>query len=743
MSRSERRRGEDSGHGYRGRMYSLVVAAGDQAESSSPPTRRDSLGGASSRRRAPSVEALGDVHVVVAWHEVQRGGFPSGQRPPPTAVAPPEGGSFVAFPIGCYSTDRPAVGDFTVPPYDLYDAAAASGLQPGALSLAAAPPPPAYESYAATFTTTATCRDTTSTREAKRLRTAFDLDDAAAADAPASFEPVFASHATVPNGLRVKGDLWVEGTIYGRLAAPGADYAEFFDLAADAGEDSPLLAGSVVQLRSPDLVLTEDTSGEGPCLVVSAAPAVAGRVPTNAGVRERRGAYVAFLGQVPVRCRGAVRAGDFLVPSRRNDGTAVAAARRADGRQHRANVLGFALTATSAWSGGGKNMARLRVDEAMNDDKDDGDKDDGKDGDDDKDGESMVLCFVRWCDEAPTESFAPFHSRSEDVVPRAGAASTPTASKSDDDDDDDVVSLIVESKSAPLDPPDDDDDEEEDEDLESQCRRRGRDDPHGDCLVTLLTTTRALCVVIVVLYLVVAALEGSAVGRRQHLGPRLRLADSLTALSVTLALITFVLACALAVTFTANLPLAKYLYGAWASYGFLFLLLKCIVHGVIAPGGGADAHHDEVDDDRPLDDDKDDDKDDDDGGFQAGDYADYGAARRSHDDDDDGTDPDEDDGGAEKNMLQKSLYGRRERDPKRHVAAFVLVAFAVAYHVLVALIATKIRRERVPLKPAWAGGRDALRVLKSTVLAAAVLALVLVAQTYLLPNRLGPGIYFA
>lgn len=84
--------------------------------------------------------------------------------------------------------------------------------------------------------------------------------------------------------------------------------------------DSPP-CGTVTQLRSPEQKLTLDTSGEGPCLIVSTSPSVAAGVPD--GPAADCGALVCFIGQVPVRCRGRVDVGDQLVPSMLHDGCAV------------------------------------------------------------------------------------------------------------------------------------------------------------------------------------------------------------------------------------------------------------------------------------------------------------------------------------------------------------------------------------------------------------------------------------
>lgn len=127
----------------------------------------------------------------------------------------------------------------------------------------------------------------------------------------------------------IEGDLRVRGVVYGQLCSKPrcADYAEWFRWAEDHLEfkDEKVIGspppGSVTQLRSPEQKLTLDTSGEGPCLIVSTSPSVAAGVPEDDTAK--MGALVAFIGQVPVRCRGRVEVGDQLVPSMLNDGCAV------------------------------------------------------------------------------------------------------------------------------------------------------------------------------------------------------------------------------------------------------------------------------------------------------------------------------------------------------------------------------------------------------------------------------------
>ena len=111
--------------------------------------------------------------------------------------------------------------------------------------------------------------------------------------------------------MRGSGDVTVRGSIFGRVVTPpeAADYAEWFPWRpSDLASSKQLGPGTVVQLTNGS-ELSLDTSGAGACMVVSTTPSIAAGVPADAA-RRGEGALVAFVGQVPVRCRGPVRLGD-------------------------------------------------------------------------------------------------------------------------------------------------------------------------------------------------------------------------------------------------------------------------------------------------------------------------------------------------------------------------------------------------------------------------------------------------
>jgi hypothetical protein len=105
-----------------------------------------------------------------------------------------------------------------------------------------------------------------------------------------------------------------DGVTYG---SKGADYAEWLPRLEPA-ED--IRWGQVVGVRNGKV--TKDTTVAHQVMVVSRAPIVLGNTPEEG--RAHLYEKVAFMGQVPVMVVGGAKAGDYLIPSGRNDGTAVA-----------------------------------------------------------------------------------------------------------------------------------------------------------------------------------------------------------------------------------------------------------------------------------------------------------------------------------------------------------------------------------------------------------------------------------
>lgn len=137
----------------------------------------------------------------------------------------------------------------------------------------------------------------------------------------------------------------------------GGDYAEFLPKADPA---AIIIPGSVVGIRGGSVSL--DTRDAEQLAVVSSNPALSGNDP-GAEARDAH-VLVAFLGQVDVRVRGAVQAGDFLVASGADDGVAVAVPAAALTSDQAGRVLGRAWASTSEDSSLVRALVSLSPNEA-------------------------------------------------------------------------------------------------------------------------------------------------------------------------------------------------------------------------------------------------------------------------------------------------------------------------------------------------------------------------------------------
>jgi hypothetical protein len=103
------------------------------------------------------------------------------------------------------------------------------------------------------------------------------------------------------------------------LNSGSADFAEWLPKHDPAEALAP---GDVVGIFRGKV--SEDTEDAERALVVSTAPIVSGNYPGEH--QESQYVQIAFVGQVPVKVRGRVDAGDYIVPSGREDGSGVAVA---------------------------------------------------------------------------------------------------------------------------------------------------------------------------------------------------------------------------------------------------------------------------------------------------------------------------------------------------------------------------------------------------------------------------------
>ncbi len=129
----------------------------------------------------------------------------------------------------------------------------------------------------------------------------------------------------------------IEGNGSGGIlyASTGADYAEALPLlspgeAVEAGDIVGVVAGRV----------TRQTSGTHRMMVVTDRPAVLGNMPPEG--QEEGYVPIAFVGQVRVKVWGPVRAGDYILPSGREDGTGVAVAPETLAAEDVARIVGQA-----------------------------------------------------------------------------------------------------------------------------------------------------------------------------------------------------------------------------------------------------------------------------------------------------------------------------------------------------------------------------------------------------------------
>jgi hypothetical protein len=101
------------------------------------------------------------------------------------------------------------------------------------------------------------------------------------------------------------------------LLTSGSDYAEYMPR---LDKTEKFQSGDIVGVQNG--YLTKKTGSLYRSMVISTGPAVLGNYPGEKELDKHE--KVAFIGQAPVRVKGAVNAGDFIIPSGQNDGTGIA-----------------------------------------------------------------------------------------------------------------------------------------------------------------------------------------------------------------------------------------------------------------------------------------------------------------------------------------------------------------------------------------------------------------------------------
>jgi len=174
----------------------------------------------------------------------------------------------------------------------------------------------------------------------------------ATASAIASAASVFAAAAAA--GIAASAASFIAQTVqYGTVTgiqsgvnlgvaytSSSGDYAEYL---RRADPNEALYPGDVVGMTNG--LISKNTAGAQNILSISMAPIVLGNIPPKG--QEQAFNKVAFLGQVPVKVRGAVHEGDFIIASGLNDGIAVAVSAQDITPEQFTQVLGRAWTSSA------------------------------------------------------------------------------------------------------------------------------------------------------------------------------------------------------------------------------------------------------------------------------------------------------------------------------------------------------------------------------------------------------------
>ena len=131
----------------------------------------------------------------------------------------------------------------------------------------------------------------------------------------------------------------------------GADYAEYLKR-KDVNEI--MKPGDIVGVTNGEISKFIDEKTQK-ILVVSTSPAVLGNLKPNSEINQYE--KVAFLGQVPVRVNGVVTAGDYILPSGKNDGTGIAVSKNNINVDQYNDIIGVAWSSTLSTNISKVNMA--------------------------------------------------------------------------------------------------------------------------------------------------------------------------------------------------------------------------------------------------------------------------------------------------------------------------------------------------------------------------------------------------
>ena len=129
-----------------------------------------------------------------------------------------------------------------------------------------------------------------------------------------------------------------------------ADYAEWLER-LDPGEQ--IVAGDIVGVKGGKI--SKSTNEVEQYLVISTKPAMLGNMPMDG--REAFYEKVAFMGQIPVKVRGLVMTGDYILPSGLNDGTGIGVSPQLITAEQYSKIVGVAWSSASGSNISLVNMA--------------------------------------------------------------------------------------------------------------------------------------------------------------------------------------------------------------------------------------------------------------------------------------------------------------------------------------------------------------------------------------------------
>ncbi len=136
-----------------------------------------------------------------------------------------------------------------------------------------------------------------------------------------------------------------DGNMRGRVEGSGAGVAilsgsgDFAECLPRLDKDEKIETGDIVGIFSGKI--TKTTAGAHHLTAITNQPIVVGNTPSDPA---KLSLYekVAFIGQLPVKVRGKVHSGDFILPSGSNDGTGIAVSQSAITPDQYAKVIGKA-----------------------------------------------------------------------------------------------------------------------------------------------------------------------------------------------------------------------------------------------------------------------------------------------------------------------------------------------------------------------------------------------------------------